>query len=102
RSFVTGEYSQQGASSPVGFFPVIPFMSSIDFIRTSSSCSGVISNGFSCEYPCTPISCPSRTILFTCSGNVSIECPGVNQVAFILYFLNKRSEERRLRKEFNE
>jgi hypothetical protein len=37
--------------------------------------------GFSCEYPCAPISCPPSTTIFVWSGKVSIECPGMNQLA---------------------
>ncbi len=51
--------------------------------RTSSSCLGVIATGFSWEYPWAPISCPASTIIFTCSGKVSIEWPGMNQLALM-------------------
>ncbi len=56
--------------------------------RTASSCSGVIAIGFSCEYPCIPTSWPASTTIFVSSGNVSIECPGMNQVVFMSYLSN--------------
>ena len=69
-------------------------MSSIERSRMAVSCSRVMAMGFSCEYPCTPISCPASTIIRVRSGKVSIEWPGTNQVAGRLYFSNSRMQPR--------
>ena len=66
-------------------------MSSTDFLSTSSSCCRVIATGFSCEYPWAPISCPADAIIFVSSGKVSIEWPGINQLALILNLSNSFS-----------
>ena len=41
-----------------------------------------------------PISWPASTTIFVSSGNVSIECPGMNQVVFRSYLSNSFSRRR--------
>lgn len=42
----------------------------------------------------TDISCPASRTIAHSSGNVSSECPGMNHVAFMLYFSNSFSSRR--------
>lgn len=84
----------QGATMPLGGLPQKSLISLYVLSRIAVCCSKLIEFGFSCEYPCRPISCPASRIIAHSVGKVSRLWPGINQVVFMLYFSKRRRRRR--------